>query len=208
MLDGLGFGESEKAEMLKCMGEKNIHGVRRLCERCGADADVVTALLKTNGAPEEIIKTLKTRYQSEAVDELEKAVKTLCDEVPSYKLKIDFSVVNDMNYYNGLVFKGYINGVPAGVLSGGQYGSLVRKMGKNYEAIGFAVYLDMLEELEEALEYDLDVAVVYDESSIEKASEICKRLRCEGKTVASVKKLPEKLSCKEIIYANGGKNNG
>ncbi len=208
VIASMGFSDTVKAQVLKCMAEKNLHGIREICERNGRDSEPFAVLLKTNGTPENIIKALKEKFQSEAVCELEKAVLTLCEEIPSYKVKIDFSVISDMNYYNGLVFKGYINGVPAGVLSGGQYGGLVRKMGKDYEAIGFAVYLDMLEELEKSDKYDLDAAVIYDEKSIEKASEICKKLRCEGKNTAAFKKLPEKLRVKEIIYADGGKNNG
>ncbi len=208
IMDKNGFSESLKAQVLKCMAEKNLHGIRELCAQNGKDSEPFAVLLKTSGTPESIIKVLKGEFQGEAVYELEKAVKTLCEEVPSYKVKIDFSVISDMNYYNGLVFKGYVNGVPAGVLSGGQYGGLVRKMGKDYEAIGFAVYLDMLEELEKAERYDLDAVVVYDEKSIDKAINICQKLRCEGKNTAAVKNVPEKLRIKEIIYARGGKNNG
>lgn len=55
----------------------------------------------------------------------------------------------DPNYYNGTVFKGYINGVPSAVLSGGQYDHLMTKMHKRSKAIGFAVYVDLLERLEQ-----------------------------------------------------------
>ena len=55
----------------------------------------------------------------------------------------------DPNYYNGTVFKGYINGIPSAVLSGGQYDHLMTKMHKRSKAIGFAVYVDLLERLEE-----------------------------------------------------------
>ena len=55
---------------------------------------------------------------------------------------IDFSVVNDLSYYNGIAFKGFIEGVPTSVISGGEYDNLMKKMNKPYKAIGFAVYLD------------------------------------------------------------------
>ncbi|MBE7014067.1 MAG: hypothetical protein E7419_02530, partial [Ruminococcaceae bacterium] len=41
----------------------------------------------------------------------------------------------------------FINGVPEGVLSGGQYDKLMNKMGKKSNAIGFAVYLDVLDRI-------------------------------------------------------------
>ena len=38
--------------------------------------------------------------------------------------------MNDMNYYNGIVFKGFLNGISEGVLSGGRYDKLVQRMGR------------------------------------------------------------------------------
>ena len=79
-----------------------------------------------------------------ALDELSLVTGVLaangCDGV-----RVDFSIVNDMNYYNGIVFRGFIDGVPESVLSGGQYDILMRKMGRQAGAVGFAVYLDLLE---------------------------------------------------------------
>ena len=49
-------------------------------------------------------------------------------------INIDFSVVNDITYYNGIVFKGFIEGIPQGVLSGGQYDKLMKKMRKSMGA--------------------------------------------------------------------------
>ena len=40
-------------------------------------------------------------------------------------LRIDFSILNDTNYYNGIIFKGFIDGIPQSVLSGGRYDSLL-----------------------------------------------------------------------------------
>ena len=145
ILDRYGFSETAKNGIIKCMGEKNPHGVCGIFEEYGISPEKILSVMKMNGNPEESISFLEENFSGRALDELAGAVKMLCKEIPPEKLRIDFSVVNDMNYYNGIVFRGYVNGIPSGVLSGGQYGSLVRKMGKNYEAIGFAVYLDMLE---------------------------------------------------------------
>lgn len=65
------------------------------------------------------------------------------------KISIDFSMVNSAAYYSGITFCGYINGVESRVLSGGRYDKLMKRMGRNAGAIGFAVYLDVLERLEE-----------------------------------------------------------
>ena len=148
ILDEYGFSAGTKNEILKYMGEKNLHGVCEIFESNGLSPEKIESLMKMKGSVQESLIFLQKNFPGKASEELAEAVGMLCKEVPADKLRIDFSVVNDMNYYNGIVFRGYVNGIPSGMLSGGQYGSLVRKMGKNYEAIGFAVYLDMLEELE------------------------------------------------------------
>jgi ATP phosphoribosyltransferase regulatory subunit len=60
-------------------------------------------------------------------------------------MNLDFSIVNDISYYSGIIFQGYIEGIPEKVLSGGRYDKLLRKFGNRSGAVGFAVYLDLLE---------------------------------------------------------------
>ena len=62
------------------------------------------------------------------------------------RVEPDFTISGDTSYYNGIVFKGFLKAVPDSVLSGGQYGGLMRSMGLQGEAAGFAVYLDRLNE--------------------------------------------------------------
>ncbi len=64
-------------------------------------------------------------------------------------INIDFSIVGHAGYYSGIVFKGYISGIGSRVLAGGRYDGLMKRMGRDSKAIGFAVYLDMLERLKE-----------------------------------------------------------
>ncbi len=103
----------------------------------------------------------------------------------SDKLYFDFSVMNDCNYYDGIIFKGFINGIPDSVLSGGRYDRLVGKMGKSCGAIGFAVYLDRLERFDnEEQKFDVDVLLTYDAGTDAKSIIDTVRLLNEsGKTV-------------------------
>ena len=54
---------------------------------------------------------------------------------------------HDMEYYNGLVFSGYVAGVPRAVLKGGRYDLLAQRFTPGACALGFALYLDELERL-------------------------------------------------------------
>lgn len=65
------------------------------------------------------------------------------------RASVDFSISNSTGYYSGIVFKCYINGIAVPVISGGQYDGLMNKLGRSSHAIGFAVYLDELERLDD-----------------------------------------------------------
>ena len=76
---------------------------------------------------------------------------------------IDLSVVNNIEYYNGIVFQGYVEKSPSAVLSGGRYDKLASKLRQNTQAIGFAVYLDNLNlYYKKKREFDSDILIVFD----------------------------------------------
>ena len=125
----------------------------------------------------------------------------------SEKLFFDFSVMNDCNYYDGIIFKGFINGIPDSILSGGRYDKLVQKMGKNCGAIGFAVYLDRLERFDnESRSFDVDVLLVYDETDDKNSIiDTVKRLNKEGKTVKTSLCKDTSIIYRQLVkMSNGG----
>lgn len=139
-------------ELVKCVSEKNAHGIISLCEDNGIDpllASPLTELLTLCGSPERVMPKLREICSlldcEEAAGDLSEALSVFDGTDHKAKINIDFSVVSDRSYYNGVIFKGFVNGVPDSVLSGGRYDRLMRRMKRKSKAVGFAVYLDMLE---------------------------------------------------------------
>ncbi len=172
-LEELGEDRAFERQILQKLAEKNVHETLALCQSRGIDGektDALLSLVKTYGDMQTVLSKLAPLCASgkakEAYDEL-KAVCALLEKTEfADKIRIDFSVVNDMKYYNGLVFKGFVGGVCEGVLSGGQYDRLMARMGRKTGAIGFAVYLDLLENLRKnKREYDIDLLVLYDDNT-------------------------------------------
>ena len=60
------------------------------------------------------------------------------------RVKLDLSIVNDIDYYNGIIFQGYVSRVPKVILSGGRYDGLLARIGKGQSAMGFALNLGEL----------------------------------------------------------------
>ena len=117
------------------------------------------------------------------------------------KVRIDFSIINDMKYYNGFVFKGFINGIPSSVLSGGQYDRLMAKMQKDEQAIGFAIYLDMLEFLYENKQYyDADTIILYDDNvDIDSINEAVRLFSKKGDTVTAQRFIQKDAHYKQVV---------
>ncbi len=57
---------------------------------------------------------------------------------------IDFGLVNQADYYNSLVFRGYIESIGEAVLSGGRYDELLKEFGVDLPGIGFGINVDLL----------------------------------------------------------------
>lgn len=107
-------------------------------------------------------------------------------------LRLDFSIANDMNYYSGVIFRGFVPGLAAGVLAGGRYDHLLHRMGRAGGAIGFAVYLDQLERFGAPAQDEVDVLVLYDDSvSAARVAAETDALVAAGQTVRAERQKPE-----------------
>ena len=144
-LEKSGLPEAVRDQALDCLRQKREQELRTLCAENGADSSLLLALLEAR-----TVADLAPLEGSEALAELREIVALLDPE----QIRLDFSLGNDMKYYSGLVFKGFVRGVPASVLSGGQYDRLLEHMGKKARAIGFAVYLDRLSEADGGWDVD------------------------------------------------------
>ena len=186
----IGVGEKFNKELMQKLAEKNLHDTRALCEKYGvseADKEKLLALISAYGKPLEVLKKLAPYCQGNAKNSFE-MLTALCELLSQTeyadKIRLDFSVVNDMNYYDDIVFKGFVDGVAEGVLSGGRYDKLMSRMGRKSGAIGFAVYLDLLENFERAERTaDVDVLVLYDDTCPLELLKKVNELTAEGKTV-------------------------
>ena len=133
-----GLSASERARLYALLGEKN--------PDIPDAPEKLKTLLSVCGALPEALPRLRASFpEAEELPALER----LAGGAAAPMLRLDLSVVGDTNYYNGLVFKGFVRGVPDAVLSGGQYDNLMRKLRRRSRAVGFAVYLDLLDRAEE-----------------------------------------------------------
>ena len=208
LLDEISMEKGFRREITKLVSEKNLHEALALCRSISHDErseKIITALFGLYGNLDNVIVALReiciTEDELVALNELSSLAMLLSKTEYYDRIRIDFSVVNDMRYYDGIVFKGFLNGIFEAVLSGGRYDPLMRRMKRTSSAIGFALYVDLLEDFyNEKNEYDVDVLLIYsDKTEAEKVVNKKRELIEQGFSVCAMKAETRKIRYRSLI---------
>ena len=150
LLDALRTPPSARARLLDLLGRKNAHELRAAAQDAGLDADAADALCALLALHGPLGATLmaaraacRCEAQRAALEELQALQNQLGED--GRGVQLDLSLADEMEYYNGLVFHGYVAGAPRAVLKGGRYDYLMQRFTPGANAIGFALYIDELE---------------------------------------------------------------
>ena len=205
----LGAGEALQARLLSLIAARNQHELAELFAARGWEERLLQDLKALLGLscslarlPEELEKLSLGWIGEDVMEELRKlaALSRRAGDGANF----DFSVINDLHYYNGLVFQGFVRGISEKILSGGRYDSLLARMDKKGSAAGFAVYLGLLEELrQERKDREDRVLLLYDgDTDPEALWEEASALRARGSTVCTERSV--KCACDGILDLRKG----
>ena len=196
-----------RPQIIKFIGDKNLHELVKFCKGLNIaeeSINIIKFLVSASGNPDEVVPKLINQLNGKTditpLLEIKEMLNAIDPDLRSI-LRIDFSVVNDIKYYNGIVFKGFIEGIPVGVLSGGQYDKLMQKMNRRSSAIGFAVYLDELSRFKAfSNEYDVDVLLIYSKSTnLSALNKFAESLTQKGERVLVSKEENKNIKYRTII---------
>lgn len=197
LFEYLGVEPAAEKAVRVCIEGKNRHGIAAMSgkELTGAQADAILAAMDISGDFTDSLSAARAMSKNAAMTDALDELAQLYDALGEFKLNIglDFSIPSDTQYYNGLIFCGYVKGVSKAVLSGGRYDNLMERMGKKgKQAIGFALYFDELERfLNTQPPEPLDAVIIYNEnSSLTAVADTVKLLTGEGKKVWAAETAP------------------
>ena len=204
VLDRIGISDIGRRELIECISKKDIHDAELICREEGIDAKKASLLSRLEACSGEVDAALEGLYSLFDDTEWSAIVKRFGDILallPKKNIRIDFSVINDMNYYNGIVFQGFVPTIPTDVLSGGQYDNLMARMEKKSGAIGFALYLDRLESLvSPRREFDVDALLLYGEDDTPaQILAAVQALTNKGLCILAQKSIPERLTYRQLL---------
>lgn len=161
LFDAVGAPEAIRPQLLGCVRDRNGHGLQAAAKAAGLSrqgTEALCRLLSLSGEWRSVLAAAEplalNAAMGGALQELRSICETLEERGETDCLRLDLSLVNDMDYYNGLVLQGYLTGAPRAVLRGGRYDPLAAQFRPGARAIGFALYLDELDRLGEAAPED------------------------------------------------------
>lgn len=118
----------EKEEIL---GRKNLEALKQLPELFGGIEILGKARMLT-----------QNKRAQDAIDTIEKIYEKIESVGLGAHISIDLGMVQHVDYYNGITFKGYSNEIGTTIISGGRYDNLIAKFGTAIPAVGFAIDVD------------------------------------------------------------------
>ena len=211
-MEAAGVEPEDYGAVLAAVREKNLTALGAFCRERGLSGTVEALLEKlvtTYGPMDAVLEKLAPlcvggKQTREAWEELRRLCDLLKANGLDSRVYLDFSVEGDMRYYSGIVFRGFLKGLSAGVLSGGQYDRMAERMGKRCGAIGFAIYLNELERLGPSPSaLDADVLVLYNEGTdLDALTHQVDQLTGSGKRVLA-RKSAEGLSVGQTVDLRG-----
>ena len=149
IFDACGFSADDKRATYEAIEQKNKKKAEAVFGKSGVMQEVAEAAMRLLWIAAPLSAAIETIEAcplavGEAANEFLTVLRLLSESKVADKMRVDFSVVGDVNYYNGIVFKGFLRNIPTAVVSGGRYDLLMRKFKRNASAIGFAVYTDLV----------------------------------------------------------------
>ena len=177
LLEELLLSPTQKNQLLRFIEHKNLGDIRNFIEQNSIQpriAEILKQLPKLYGHPEEVFEKMDTLCINTDMKSVVEELRAIYDHLEAVGygpyISFDLGFTNQMNYYSGIIFKGYIGGWGQSVLSGGRYDHLSAKFGIDRPACGFGLDLlkmmDYMEQKDLLPKTDHSRAVIFYDSAL------------------------------------------
>lgn len=150
LIDDLPVEQELKERIRSYIDSKNYASIATLLAPYGmenAACRALTELPRLFGGGEVLTRALELAPNEQATSTiryLQRIYDTLCNMGWKENIMLDLGLVQSIDYYTGVVFKGYMHGSGEPVLFGGRYDDLYEKFGAPMPATGFALNADAI----------------------------------------------------------------
>lgn len=145
-----GLSEEDSEALRVLMDKKDSLAINEFLQNKPINSDLA-ALLETLpsmfGGPEifeRLDATLLNEQAKEAIRNVKQVYSILADYGYEAYISIDLSLVQGINRYTGMIFKGITHGIGYSICAGGRYDGLTGEFGTELSAVGMAIGTDRL----------------------------------------------------------------
>lgn len=185
LMEQAGFDEEETEALRRLVDSKSFVGVAELTENRDIDPglkDTILNLPNSFGGIE-VLNNQKGLGDkaSKALGDIKKVYEIISDYGYADYISIDLGMVQKLNYYTGIIVKGFAGGMGFPICGGGRYDNLIGEFGAVIPATGIAIGIERLLTLCENNERTAaETLVCYDEGMRAEAVKVCRALRSNG----------------------------
>ncbi len=147
LMDKLFVDSDVKEDIRTLISTKNYPVLNDLLDDIG-DTKVVNALkqLPRLFGGVDVLDRAAALYTDDKISEILDNLREVSNSLSSLgyegKISLDLGIVSHIDYYTGIVFRGYLSTIGEAVLKGGRYDNLVGEFGRQCNAVGFGVNVD------------------------------------------------------------------
>ena len=191
LIDSLDAPGETKEQIRQCIEQKNYPALGDLLDPFGAArAALALRYLPRLFGGEEVFEKAYALFDENGARESLDYLRSIYDYLRQLGLEgsviVDLGLVNQIEYYTGIVFRGYFDGIGEPVLSGGRYDNLISDFGAALPAVGFAVNADLASAvIEKQPPQTPDILVFSDEAHLPQAVNYIRSLTDNGLVVES-----------------------
>lgn len=215
--EAAGLNDETEQTLREFISHKNYFGAEALLSSQGVPERFSRVLLRMTElfGGRECLKEAGALADNErsvrAIRGLEELYELLCAYGIKDYVSFDLGMLNNYNYYTGVIFRVYTYGVGEAVAKGGRYDTLPGRFGKRMPAIGFVAVVDQLMNALSRQNVPVDTSrdsflLVYEKEAFFGALRAAESLRERGTIVelmpAAGRKEPEALSALALARAH------
>jgi ATP phosphoribosyltransferase regulatory subunit len=193
LIEGLCLAPSDKAKINELIENKNLGDLNMFLSQMSMDQRIYEVLLEIPmlfGTYDDVYPKAKSLCINPAMEAALKNLDEVYEILKSYQvdahINLDFGFTNQLNYYSGLIFKGYAQDWGDSLLSGGRYDQLSSTFGVDRPACGFGINISLLTEVlgqqNGPLDY-FDCLIRFAATETKQAIEVASLLRTLGRSV-------------------------
>ncbi|WP_174615663.1 ATP phosphoribosyltransferase regulatory subunit [Virgibacillus ihumii] len=151
LINELNLPNGKKEQIKTLIQSKNVAELEGLLADLSAEKEIVAAVRAIPmlyGDPITVINQADKLVLNETMKRTLQKLQNVYELLEAYGLTdyivFDLGLINNMNYYTGVIFQGFVQNLGKPVLMGGRYDHLARNFNADMPAIGFACDVDSL----------------------------------------------------------------